>query len=177
MNPFSKLALLFQCAHSVLTLLAPRPSVTALSGAGIFLKTKPFLAYLKTDAEINSLLTENRQLDELHDSASIWELCHTLVLNMDHLPIPNRDPIVDDAFNLLYLATGIFYHDIVALLPAKPNQNPNYATVEDLGYLTKRCQWTVPTVPGSYGDLWNALIKTNAAILHSIARNAEEKTG
>ena len=52
---------------------------------------------------------------------------------------------IDEALNLLYLASGVFYHRIKEISSATLETDPRLTGVEDIPTLLKICKWTGAT--------------------------------
>ena len=154
----------------------PRPGFPSLAGAGIFLKTSLFIAYLGADRDITDLFANTGDIAGVKRLADAWEPAHELTLSMARVAKPDRNPIYDVAFNLLYLTTGILYHEAVSLLPVKPQQNPRYATVENRDALFRNCHWTCGLSDHEFGDLKTALTRANDSICQLISASADDQT-
>ena len=132
---------MLQCCHSILGTAWPRPSCKELAGAGAFIGTKLFTA-LENGARQLSDAVEDASREGLEtELVQVWRHCDQVIQLLKLLKSQSRHPAIDPAFNLLYMATGVLYHQIARGQSSPPVQDKRFATVEDLEKLITICEW------------------------------------
>jgi hypothetical protein len=160
-----ELLVMLQCCHSVLSTIWPRPGYQSLAGAGRFIHTKAFIALQNADKELVQLFQEANQAGLPKSYAEAWEFSHRIISALKQLETNSLHPIIDPAFNLLYLATGVLYQEIAASLPIRPKQDARFTTVEDLKVMLIKCQWET----GVEADLTKKLNSKLAETAHEVS--------
>jgi len=131
-----------QCCHSVLNTAWPRPRVAAMRGAKMFIGTKLFLALETSLREIAAAIQEFPDADVKSALLPFWTAVEQLGRRLKMFGTDRADDDVDQAFNLLYLATGVAYHLVRERFDQPPSQDDRYSSVEGLDRLLSLCAWS-----------------------------------
>ena len=157
----TEVLLMLQCCHSILGTAWPRPGCKELSGAGGFIGTKLFTALENGAAQLSTAVEAARKEGLETEVMEVWNHCEQVIQVLKSLKGKSRHAAIDQAFNLLYLATGVLYQQIANKQASPPKQDKRFATVEDLKILIRKCEWQ----PGATPDL---VARIDSAIVHSI---------
>jgi hypothetical protein len=132
---------LLQGCHSILGLCWPKPGVPQMSGARIFIGTKPFFALEDGIRQTNSEFESLSQFNNMQTARAAWHLVTRIVAQFRILGRNSEAKAIDPAFNLIYLATGLLYHHVSNIFSVVPIPVQPYATVETLEKLLRDCSW------------------------------------
>ena len=139
-NPEQLLQFLQGC-HSILGIGWPKPGVPQMAGARIFIGTNPFLALEDGIRQANEEFEFLCKLPKMQTTCEAWCLVKALVAQLRALGRESQSPMIESALNLLYLATGVLYHEISSDLGATPKLVERFSRVEVLEELLRTCAW------------------------------------
>ena len=131
-----------QCCHSVLNTTWPRPGVAAMRGAKMFIGTKLFIALETSVRDIAAAIQDFPDTEVKSALLPFWTPAEQLVRRLKQFGAERPDNDVDQAFNLLYLATGVAYHLVRSRIDQPPSQDDRYSSVEGLDRLLSLCAWS-----------------------------------
>jgi len=126
--------------HQILNTAWPKPSVPQMAGSSVFIGTNLFktlengLSQIK-DALISCEGTKKEMLP-------FWNSFSDLFFKIGMQNRFEKSVRIDEALNLLYLASGILYHRIREITSASPQLHAHLSDVEDVGKLLQACGWT-----------------------------------
>jgi hypothetical protein len=132
---------LLQGCHSILGLCWPRPGIAQMAGSKIFIGTKPFIALEEGVRLTTSEFELLRTMEKIKPAFNVWHLIVDVVAEFRRLGPKSQSPDIDPAYNLIYLATGVLYHQIATSFTVVPKPVPPYATVERMDKLLADCGW------------------------------------
>ena len=131
--------------HSILNTAWPRPGVPQMAKASVFIGTKLFTALE------NGLIQIQHALEALHSSSNrnelvgFWKTLAGLFLQLKGQNSGERSERIDQALNLLYLASGVFYHRLAELSSVVPKADERMIGVEEMAKLLELCGWSKPS--------------------------------
>jgi hypothetical protein len=152
--------------HSVLSVIWPKPGVPVMAGASTFIGTN-FFKSLETgirqiDEQLNSYGLNGETRKELCD---FWHVVHLLYLRLRVQNKLEKSVRIDNAINLLYLASGVLYHRIKETSSITIELAPGLSDVEDFEKLLRVCNWartktTIQEIENSVVTEMNTLLET-----------------
>lgn len=139
------IAAMVQSCHSILNTAWPRPGRSDLKGASVFIGTRLFTALRNGMEQVGDRLREPAY--PLHEGSlgGLWQNCTALVGRLSKIERESKTPEVDEAFNLLYFATGVFYNRLVATSRIPIPTDSRFSECESLTVLVEICEWRLGT--------------------------------
>ena len=129
--------------HSILKTVWPKPSVPEMSGASVFIGTNAFKAVGDGVRRIQDALHELEDSHFKQELLDFWAAFNGLLARI-HQSAELHNERVDEGVNLLYLASGIFYHRISEIFSLTATHDERLVGVEQIDELSRLCNWTNP---------------------------------
>jgi hypothetical protein len=158
--------------HSILNTAWPKPGEPALAGASVFIGTTLFKSLE------NSLPLIEEEIDELSDDELKGELkpfleaFKKLFFAVGRMDRNINSEQVDFAFNILYLASGIFYHRIEQLSFTRADLENEFIRVKPFGELLELCRW--PEKSEEVKPIFDSLISQMSACAQDLKHDNRE---
>lgn len=130
---------LLQGCHSILSLGWPKPGIPEMSGARVFIGTKPFFALKDGIRQANREFELFSAIQKMKSTCEAWHLVGEIVNRFEALGRQSESKAIDPAFNLIYLTTGVLYHHISTMFSVVPEHVQPYAIVDDIERLLHDC--------------------------------------
>lgn len=141
----SQLLVTLQCCHSILNTAWPKPGVTQMQGAQIYIGTKLFEALENALSQVERDVFACRIFSPNDIPYNVCELFEVMIKRLNKIGRKTNNSQIDNAVNLLYLATGVLYHHICKLFNVIPEQDDRFSPVEELQPLLISCGWDTKT--------------------------------
>ncbi len=128
--------------HTILNMAWPKPSVPETAGGSWFIGTN--ISKMLTDGVqiIQHSLNALEDADVRRELNGFWKVLNELFVKIKNQKRDSRDKRTDPAINLLYLASGVFFHRIVELSPSQAPYDDRFVGVEEMSSLLHLCEWT-----------------------------------
>lgn len=130
-----------QGCHALLGILWPKPGVPRLPPARLFIGTKAHSALQDGIRLANGEFDSFYSLPDTRLACEVWGLVKESLKQLEMLGQSSRNPNIDGAFNLLYLLTGLLYHQISLKLGVTPTPVARFPSVEPPNELLQDCAW------------------------------------
>jgi hypothetical protein len=144
MNEQRQLLSLIWKFHCVLNTAWPKPDVPVMAGSSVFIGTNLFKALenglVQIEQSFHSSQSQGRE-----ELLPFWNAFNHLFSILKKQNRSEKSARIDEALNLLYLASGVFYHRIKEISSATLETDPRLTGVEDIPTLLKICKWTGAT--------------------------------
>ncbi|HEY3763392.1 MAG TPA: hypothetical protein VGN23_16725 [Verrucomicrobiae bacterium] len=128
--------------HSVLNIIWPKPGVPVMAGSSTFIGTGFFRSLETGIKEIDRMLISFGLDQEIQkELCDFWHVVYLLYLRLKVQKRLEKSVQVDDAINLLYLASGVLYNRIKEISFITIELAPGLSDVEDIEKLLYVCNW------------------------------------
>ncbi len=154
------LTLLWQF-HCALNTVWPKPGVPEMAGASAFVGTGLFKGLKNGMCQIQDTLHSLRNPGLRDEVAPFWNAFTRLFCTLGEQDRYKKSDQVDSAFNLLYLASGVFYHHVAELSSKLPETDKRLIGVEELKDLVRLCRW--PTDAQNAKSIFDSLVSEMTA--------------
>jgi|GEM_PF-2328358 len=142
MTDFETLMRLVAKFHSILGIAWPKPGVHELAGASVFIGTTLFNALADGLNRIESVLENSSCCTVRTKLTPFWHALKRLFTFVGKQDRYSKSGPVDSALNLLYLASGVFYHRLAELSSKQPEMDVHPIEVEEFKELLRLCRWS-----------------------------------
>lgn len=138
---YEKLMMWVAKFHSLQSTAWPKPGESALAGASIFIGTTLWktlenaFPFFQEAIEASSDRDSKREIEQF---LAAFKLLFSAVGTQDR---NEKSEQVDFALNLLYLASGVFYHRLEELSFTRPDLKKEFIHIKPLDELLKVCRW------------------------------------
>lgn len=128
--------------HSVLGIAWPKSGVHELAGASVFIGTSLFNALADGLNRIESVLENSSCCATRNKIMPFWHALKRLFTVVGKQDRYSKSGPVDSALNLLYPASGVFYHRLAELSFKQPERDVHLTEVEEFKELLRLCRWS-----------------------------------
>jgi hypothetical protein len=139
--------------HSIFNTAWPKPGEPALAGASIFIGTTLFKTLENGLTLIEEAIDKS---DPSNEIKHFWTAFKTLFVAVSKQDRNEKSEQIDFALNLLYLASGVFYHRLRELSFTQPDLGKDFICIKSFSELLKLCRW--PEKSESVKSVFNSLI-------------------
>lgn len=131
--------------HSIFNTAWPKPGEPALAGASIFIGTTLFKTLENGLACIEEAIDESDENESDNEVRRFWAAFKTLFFAVSRRDGNEKSQQIDFALNLLYFASGVFYHRLEELSFAHPDLDKDFIRIKSFSELVKLCRWPKKT--------------------------------
>jgi len=162
--------------HMVLSTAWPRPGVAQMAGASVFIATTLFTTLKDGMREIQDALELAENSGVRNQVAGFWaEFSKLFSAVSSHNTQEDRSEQIDNALNILYLASGVLYRRIVEISGHAVVQDERIIGVEELDDLLALCHWTAPDT--TLHSVFYGLLSSMAFLTEKIGRSSSGLAG
>jgi hypothetical protein len=138
--------------HSILNTAWPKPGIPQMTGASVFLHTNLFKALENGLIRIQQLL---KPVETSNGFLNYWEAFYSLFMRLKEQDRAEKSERIDRAINMLYLASGVLYHQVAMISSKLPDCDKRLIGVEDFSKLLQLCRWSDSgnTIDSVFDDL------------------------
>jgi hypothetical protein len=163
-----ELSALLEKFHSVLNTAWPKPGVPAMANASVFIGTTLFKGLEDGLNIIEDAIEASEACDFKKEAMSFWNVFRNLFTAIGKQDRYKQSEQVDFAFNLLYLASGVFYYRVVELSSKQPGIDRRTIEVEPFEDLLRLCRW--PGKTENVKSVYSSLIHEMMACAQDLQR-------
>jgi len=143
--------------HSIFNTAWPRPGEPALAGASIFIGTTLFKTLENCLGRIEHAIDETEGVEFGDEIKRFWAAFKALFCAVSGQDRTEKSQRIDQALNLLYFASGVFYHRLAELSFAKPDLDKDFIRIESFDELVTLCRW--PRKADSVKSVFESLVE------------------
>jgi hypothetical protein len=142
--------------HSIFSTAWPKPGEPALAGASTFIGTNLFKTLENGLACIEEAIDESDENDSGKEIKHFWTAFKALFVAVSMRDRNEKSQQIDFALNLLYFASGVFYHRLEELSFVHPDLDKDFIRIKSFSELVKLCRW--PTKTENVKAVYSSLI-------------------